>query len=143
MPKKSKGGSHHKRQGYKSKIELHLEDPEKGFLYGQVTKVCGDRKFLVLCSDGKTRKCGLSNGLKKHFWIQNHNMVLISRRIDLITENNQTQDDLANIVFKYDTDQIREHNIVVKNAVADYGDHDDGIVFGDAPEDETFNFDDL
>lgn len=137
MPKNTTGGSHHKRQGHQRQIKPEFEDPENGLLYGIVTNDLGDCRFAVMCTDGKNRVCHLRGSLKKKIKIRKQNTVLVSRRMDLLSENNTT-DNKADIVYQYSPEQIRDYGIVVKDAPKDTAE----IVFGET-EDNTFDFDEI
>ena len=101
MPNK-KGGKKFKKgkkQSYNDK-KLIYKNPKEDQEYGKVISTCGNGRFQIECFDGKTRLGILAGNMRKRVWVNNDDIVLISRW-EFLTEG-----DKCSIVHKYDSDEV-------------------------------------
>ena len=101
MPNK-KGGKKFKKgkkQSYNDK-KLIYKNPKEDQEYGKVISTCGNARFQIECFDGKTRLGILAGNMRKRVWVNNDDIVLISRWEFL------TDSDKCSIVHKYDSDEV-------------------------------------
>ena len=101
MPNK-KGGKKFKKgkkQSYNDK-KLIYKNPKEDQEYGKVISTCGNGRFQIECFDGKTRLGILAGNMRKSVWVNNDDIVLISRW-EFLTES-----DKCSIVHKYDSDEV-------------------------------------
>ena len=101
MPNK-KGGKKFKKgkkQSYNDK-KLIYKNPKEDQEYGKVISTCGNGRFQIECFDGKTRLGILAGNMRKRVWVNNDDIVLISRW-EFLTES-----DKCSIVHKYDSDEV-------------------------------------
>ena len=96
-----KGGKKFKR-GKKNIHETKLiyKNPKEDQEYGKVINVCGNGRFNIQCFDGKDRLGILAGNMRKKVWVNNDDIVLISRWEFL------TDSDKCSIVHKYDSDEV-------------------------------------
>ena len=73
---------------------------DDGQLYGKCTKVDGDRRFQILCSDGKTRTGKLRGKIRKRkkSWLSIGIWVIVALR--------DFQDDKCDIIHMFDEDEV-------------------------------------
>jgi len=89
-------------QKHKKKDDFHLSNqPDihectSGQMYGRVTKLLGGYHVIVYCNDDKERMCTIRGTMRKKVWISTGDIVLISLRDCL------SSDDKADICAKYD-----------------------------------------
>ena len=101
MPNK-KGGKKFKKgkkQSYNDK-KLIYKNPKEDQEYGKVISTCGNGRFQIECFDGKSRLGILAGNMRKRVWVNNDDIVLISRWEFL------TDSDKCSIVHKYDSDEV-------------------------------------
>ena len=72
--KKAKNGG---GDGHVAMIDIKEEE---GQMIGRVLKSVGDRRFTVYCNDNKERLCRICGSIRKHEWVENGSLVLISKR---------------------------------------------------------------
>ena len=97
--RKSKGGKHQRgKQELLKKRELTFK--EDGESYGQIIKILGNGRFEARCDDHIVRICHVRGKLHKKVWINNEDIVLISKR--------SFEDKKADIIFKYTPDEVRK-----------------------------------
>jgi translation initiation factor 1A len=103
MPK-SKGGKGGKSKGGRKKNgdgeRRDLEYKEDGQEYAQVTKMLGDGRASLQCYDGITRTGLIRGTMRRRVWINAGDIVLIGLR--------EFEDDKADIIHKYTTDEARQ-----------------------------------
>ena len=103
MPK-SKGGKGGKSKGGRKKNgdgeRRDLEYKEGGQEYAQVTKMLGDGRASLQCYDGITRTGLIRGTMRRRVWINAGDIVLIGLR--------EFEDDKADIIHKYTTDEARQ-----------------------------------
>jgi translation initiation factor 1A len=98
---KGKGGKS-KRKGTNKSAEFEkreLVTKEQGQEYGQITKILGNCRLEVLCSDGQLRMGHIRGTLTKKVWISRGDIVLVSLR--------DYQDEKCDIMYKYNMDEIK------------------------------------
>ncbi len=97
--RKSKGGKHQR-----GKLEMlkkrELNFKEDGEAYGQIIKILGNGRFEARCDDHVTRMCHVRGKLHKKVWINNEDIVLISKR--------SFEDKKADIILKYTPEEVRK-----------------------------------
>lgn len=97
--RKSKGGKHQR-----GKLELlkkrELNFKEEGEAYGQIIKILGNGRFEVRCDDRVVRMCHIRGKMHKKVWINNEDIVLISKR--------SFEDKKADIILKYTPEEVRK-----------------------------------
>ena len=101
MPNK-KGGKKFKKgkkQSYNDK-KLIYKNPKEDQEYGKVIGTLGNGRFQIECFDGKSRLGILAGNMRKRVWVNNDDIVLISRWEFL------TDSDKCSIVHKYDSDEV-------------------------------------
>ena len=101
MPNK-KGGKKFKKgkkQSYNDK-KLIYKNPKEDQEYGKVIGALGNGRFQIECFDGKSRLGILAGNMRKRVWVNNDDIVLISRWEFL------TDSDKCSIVHKYDSDEV-------------------------------------
>ena len=99
MPKNKFGGNKSKKgKNIVEKKELILD--EEGELFAQVSKVLGNKRFEVRCSDGKTRVGILRGSMKRNQWVNRLDVVLV--------EAWDFQDGKCSILHKYSYDDYYE-----------------------------------
>ena len=101
MPNK-KGGKKFKKGKKQSFAEKQLiyKDPKEDQEYGRIINACGNGRFQVYCFDGKERMGVIAGRMRKRVWVNNDDIVLISRWEFL------TDSDKCSIVHKYDSDEV-------------------------------------
>jgi initiation factor 1A len=74
-----KGGKGYKRGAHETskQPECNWDD---GQMYGRVSKTLGNKRFRVLCNDGKDRVCKLAGSLRKSHWCEEGSFVILSLR---------------------------------------------------------------
>jgi len=100
----SKGGKKYKKGGKKNHTierQLIYKDPKENQEYAKVTKVNGNRRFSLTCFDGIERLGICAGNIKKRVWINNGDIVLISKW------EFQTDDSKCHIVHKYEEDEVK------------------------------------
>ena len=99
-----KGGKKFKRGKKQSFHEKKLiyKNPKEDQEYGKVLSTCGNGRFQVECFDGKTRLGILAGNMRKKVWINNNDIILISKWAFL------TDSDKCSIVHKYDRDEVKK-----------------------------------
>lgn len=55
-----------------------LKIPETTDVLGIVTKILGNARFTVSCSDGKIRVCRVRGSMRRRVWIKKGDLVLVS-----------------------------------------------------------------
>ena len=101
MPNK-KGGKKFKKgkkQSYNDK-KLIYKNTKEDQEYGKVIGTLGNGRFQIECFDGKSRLGILAGNMRKRVWVNNDDIVLISRWEFL------TDSDKCSIVHKYDRDEV-------------------------------------
>ena len=101
MPNK-KGGKKFKKgkkQSYNDK-KLIYKNPKEDQEYGKVIGALGNGRFQIECFDGKTRLGILAGNMRKRVWVNNDDIVLITRWEFL------TNSDKCSIIHKYDSDEV-------------------------------------
>ena len=103
MPNK-KGGKKFKKGKKQPQNDKKLiyKNPKEDQEYGRITSICGNGRFQIECFDGKTRLGILAGNMRKRVWVNNNDIVLISRW-EFSTEN-----DKCSIVHKYDEDEVKK-----------------------------------
>lgn len=101
MPKKKGKGGKKKRRGKKTDHleKRKLEFKEDGQEYARVLKMLGDGRLEGRCSDGKTRVCHIRGKFRKRVWINAGDLILVDIR--------EYQQDKADVVYKYNSDEDR------------------------------------
>jgi len=101
MPKnKGKGGKNRRRgknENESDKRELVFK--EDGQEYAQVIKMLGNGRLEATCFDGEKRLCHIRGKMRKKVWINQGDIILLSLR--------DFQDDKADVIQKYTTDEAR------------------------------------
>jgi len=102
MPKnKGKGGKNRRRgknTNEEEKRELILK--EAGQEYAQVIRMLGNGRLEGHCFDGKTRLCHIRGKMRKKVWISPGDIILLGLR--------DFQDDKADVILKYTSDEARK-----------------------------------
>ena len=88
-----------KKQSYNDK-KLIYKNPKEDQEYGKVIGALGNGRFQIECFDGKSRLGILAGNMRKRVWVNNDDIVLISRWEFL------TVSDKCCIVHKYDSDEV-------------------------------------
>ena len=103
MPNK-KGGKKFKKGKKQSNDDKKLiyKNPKEDQEYGRVTSICGNGRFQIECFDGKTRLGILAGNMRKRVWVNNNDIVLISRW------EFSTDSEKCSIVHKYDDDEVKK-----------------------------------
>ncbi|KAJ2763302.1 Translation initiation factor 1A [Coemansia nantahalensis] len=101
MPKnKGKGGKNYRRgkndTSNTDKRELVFKDECQ--VYAQVTKVLGNGRMEVQCTDDTKRLAHIRGSMRKKVWINLGDYVLVSLR--------EYQDDKCDIILKYTDDEV-------------------------------------
>jgi translation initiation factor 1A len=139
MPKNKKGGKKFKR-GKKSRMDddkkIQCADQTEGQMYALVTKALGDRRFDVLCMDGKNRMCHVAGRMKKRSFVRVNDVVLISVR--------DFEPAKGDIILKYDVSQASRldnegeltlydgtKSLISGVTLANDDEEDDAIIFED------------
>ena len=97
MTKNTGGGKKHKRGARPTAGKRELIIKEDHQEYGQVDKMLGDMRCLVLCSDSTTKVCHIRGKFKRRVWINPGDTVLISLR--------EFEDDKADVIHKYSPEE--------------------------------------
>ncbi|CAF1094138.1 unnamed protein product [Rotaria sp. Silwood1] len=136
MPKnKGKGGKNRRRGKNENddvKRELILKDD--GQSYAQVTRILGNGHIEAFCFDntgGKKRLCHIRGKLRKKVWINQGDVILVGLR--------DYQDDKADVIMKYLSDEARElkriheipDNVNITETSTNNNDGFEDIVFDD------------
>nr|WRJ69576.1 translation initiation factor 1A [Oceanusvirus sp.] len=100
MPKaRGPGGKNRKKaKGLSLDSKRELIFAEDGQLYAYVADALGDGRYRLVCNDGESRTGILRGKLWKRTWIRRNDIVLVTLR--------DYQDDKADIVHKYQSDEI-------------------------------------
>lgn len=74
-----KGGKGYKKGSHESakQPECNWEDGQQ---YGRILRALGNRRFRVLCNDGKERICKLAGSLRKSQWCEEGTFIVLSLR---------------------------------------------------------------
>lgn len=83
----------------KTREETPWADPDEGVIYAVITGRSGGNFVDALCSDGIKRKIYLRNKFKKKIWLNQGDVVLVSKRTDLSGDNK------VDIIHKYFPDE--------------------------------------
>ena len=81
MPNKKGGKKYKKNKKDTTTIKVLIKRTTDTELYGRVTKICGNGRFTILCTDGIERLGIIRGKLRKRMWIVMNNIVF-SRRPD-------------------------------------------------------------
>lgn len=87
-----------KNQERMKQVELVLAEEMQ--VYGQVQKNNGDKRYTVMCTDGKVRLCKLRGKFRGRLFVAPQDIVLVSLR-----EDDPNKGDLLQ---KYTPDEVRE-----------------------------------
>jgi len=88
-----------KRKVYsEDEISRTMVTPGQGQLIGKVIGLLGSGWTVVLCQDGKTRRCRVRGKLRRRIWVKLNDIVLV--------EPWPFQDDHGDILFRYTTGQV-------------------------------------
>ena len=99
MPKNKFGGNKSKKgKNIVEKKELVLDEEDE--LFAQVSKVLGNKRFEVRCSDGKTRVGIMRGSMKRNQWVNRLDVVLVQPW--------DFQDSKCSILHKYSYDDYYE-----------------------------------
>ncbi|KAJ4461880.1 putative Eukaryotic translation initiation factor 1A; X-chromosomal [Paratrimastix pyriformis] len=146
MPKNKGKGGKNRRKG-KNENELEKRElifKEEGQVYAQVLKMLGNGRLEAHCFDGHNRQCHIRGKLRKKVWVNTGDIILVGLR--------DYQDDKADVILKYTSDEARKlkeyHEIpdsaqIVESEVFGDEGEDVAVEFGDEPEQEEVNIDDL
>jgi translation initiation factor 1A len=91
MPQK-----HKKKEDTYAAREPDIHECGSGQMYGRVTKLLGGYHVMVYCNDDRERMCTIRGTMRKKVWISVGDMVLISLRECV------SSDDKADICARYD-----------------------------------------
>ena len=103
---KKKGGKGKRRrkrsdtEGKGKDLDIKLCGQE----YARVTKMLGDCRLLAFCFDGKERMCKIRGAFRKRVWIREGDFILVGLR--------DFQDDKADIIGKYSSDEVRRLRVL-------------------------------
>jgi translation initiation factor 1A len=104
MPKnKGKGGKNRKRGKNENEedVKRELVNKDQGQAYAQVLRMLGGGYLEAMCfEDGKKKLCHIRGKLRKKVWINSADIILIGLR--------DFQDDKADVILKYTTDEARQ-----------------------------------
>ncbi|KAH0502710.1 Eukaryotic translation initiation factor 1A, X-chromosomal [Microtus ochrogaster] len=104
--------------------------------YAQVIKMLGNGRLEAMCFNGVKRLCHIRGKLRKKFWINTSDIILVGLR--------DYQDNKADVILKYNADEARslkaygelpEHAKINKTDTFGLGD-DDEIQFDDIGDDD-------
>lgn len=73
--------------------------PDEGELLGIVTRLLGNDRVVVKCTDGITRTCRIPGRMRKRVWIRADDVVLVTPW--------DFQDEKADIIWRYNPGQVR------------------------------------
>ncbi len=59
-------------------MEFRLRLPRKGEIFGVVVALQGGARMIVQCEDGKERMCRVPGAIKRHVWVREGDVVLIT-----------------------------------------------------------------
>ncbi|KAJ5070852.1 eif-1a [Anaeramoeba ignava] len=102
MPKnKGKGGKGRKRgKNTAWETKRPLLEKEEGQEYAFVEKILGNGRLEAYCYDGKRRLCHIRGAIRKRVWINQGDHILVTLR--------DFQDDKADVIHRYTTEEVRE-----------------------------------
>ncbi|PWN49783.1 eukaryotic translation initiation factor 1A, X-chromosomal, partial [Violaceomyces palustris] len=138
-----KGGKNRRRGKNENESEKReLVYKEEGQEYAQVIKMLGNGRLEAQCFDGEKRLAHIRGKLRKKVWINQGDIILISLR--------DFQDDKADVIQKYTSDEARELKQYGQlpesakiNETDTFGEEEgDDVEFEDASEDDE-DLDDL
>jgi len=66
-----------KNEGEPQILKVRLPDEKNGEVLGIVVSLLGGARMLVMCKDGKERKCRVPGKLKNKIWIREGNVVIV------------------------------------------------------------------
>lgn len=121
MVKNTTGGNKHKRSknsNFKSKRTIVYPD-NKETLFAYITKVLGDCRFEVFCSDSEIRNATVRGALYKNTFINNGDLVLIGLRTFETFKYGEKEK--CDIIMKYQPDEMDE---MKENRLLKYKDSD-------------------
>jgi translation initiation factor 1A len=93
--KKGKG----KNTGPQDYAVRRVRLPDEGELLGIVTRLLGNDRVMVKCTDGVTRTCRIPGRMRKRVWIRADDVVLVTPW--------DFQDEKADIIWRYNPGQVR------------------------------------
>jgi len=79
-------------------ITKSIVTPGPNQVYGKVVRLLGSGWAIVLCDDGKTRRCRVRGKLRRRIWVRVNDTVLV--------EPWGFQGDHGEILFRYTTNQV-------------------------------------
>ena len=140
----AKGGKKYKKGGKKNhsnERQLIYKDPKESQEYAKITKVNGNRRFNVSCFDGIDRLGICAGNIKKRVWINNGDIVLISKW------DFQTDDSKCHIIHKYEEDEVKRlkaedqfpDSIKLEEENEYRDDFEDNFTFSDEETDKTIS----
>ena len=103
MPKNVKSKKNTKNLNDKTE-KRQIIYPDDGQVYGIIEKALGDRYFNVFCLDENNRRCKVR---KKRMKIVVGDYVIIALRLF----NNDPVNDVGDIIYKYESDEVRHLKI--------------------------------
>merc|ERR1719263_1731676 len=127
---KGKGGKNRRRgtnSGHQIKRDLQIKDNNQE--YAIVQKMLGNGRLMAFCSDGKERLCHIRGSMRKKVWINKDDTILIGLR--------DFQDNKADVILKYSTEEVRE--LIQRNELPERFGNDDNDNIDQA--DILFTFD--
>ncbi len=120
-----------KQQKQKRQAERRQDMPlrEDGQVYAQVAKMLGNGRVLATCADGEERLCKIRGSMRKREWVHVGDTVLVALR--------DFQDTKADIVYKYQENEVHRLRKLGEDLVVQRSDSDDDAVcFEPLPDDE-------
>mmetsp|Transcript_21833 Transcript_21833/g.32423 ORF Transcript_21833/g.32423 Transcript_21833/m.32423 type:complete len:144 (-) Transcript_21833:36-467(-) len=102
MPKNKGKGGKSKRKGKNKndeQVKRELIEKDDGQEYAQITKILGNCRFEGFCFDGRNRLLHVRGKFRKRVWINRDDIVLVQLR--------DYQDEKADIIHKYNADEVR------------------------------------
>lgn len=86
--------------GVEGEFEVRLRLPREEEMFGVVHELMGASHMKIRCEDGKMRMCRVVGKMRKHFWIQEGDIVVVA------PWTFQTKDTKGDIVWRYTKTQV-------------------------------------
>tara|TARA_B100000900_G_C20530030_1_gene695917 strand:+ start:78 stop:536 length:459 start_codon:yes stop_codon:yes gene_type:complete len=120
MPNNKGGKKYKKNKKQGEQVKLNIKKTQDTELYGEVSKINGNGRFTIRCTDGKERLGIVRGKLRKRMWVNNGSIVLVDVW--------EFQDDKCSIIHVYDesgTQNLLETREIPETLISTNDSYDD------------------
>ena len=120
MPNNKGGKKYKKNKKQGEQVKINIKKTQDTELYGEVSKINGNGRFTIRCTDGKERLGIVRGKLRKRMWVNNGSIVLVDVW--------EFQDDKCSIIHVYDdagTQNLLETREIPESLISTNNSYDD------------------